>query len=122
MRSTINRISPVLPVSNIKEAIDWYGKALGFSPTVINDQEEDKIGHSWTYALLESGGIEIHLCQTQSNDETLSSPSNCYVYVQDIEALHTHLLVMNANVSDLTEMPWGNRECWLHDPYGIGSS
>ena len=118
MRSTINRISPVLSVSNIKEAIDWYGKALGFLPTFINDQDEDEIGTSWTYALLKNGEAEIHLCKLQPNDETLSSPSNCYLYVDDIQTLYAHLSSIDANVTELMKMPWGNMECWLHDPYG----
>ncbi len=63
-------------------------------------------------------GAEIHLCKTQQDDEKLSSPSNCNIYVHDIQVLHAHLLRMNADVSDITEMPWGTLECWLHDPDG----
>ena len=118
MISNVNRISPVLPVSKVKEAIEWYEQALGFSLSFINDQDEDEIGDSWTYALLENGNSEIHLCKIQPNDETLCSPANCYLYIEDIQPVHTHLSSMDANVSDVMEMPWGNLECWLHDPDG----
>lgn len=118
MVSKINRIAPVLAVADVKAAIDWYEKALGFLPSFINEQGEGKAETSCNYALLETGGAEIHLCINQPNDETLSSPSNCYLYIDDIQALHTHLLVMGANITELNEMPWGNMECWLHDPYG----
>lgn len=105
-------------MSDLKAAIDWYGQALGFTPLYINREEGDETGRSWNYALLENGDTEIHLGRTVADDATLSSPSNCYVFVSEVAALHKHLSAMNADVTDLEEMPWGSRECWLHDPDG----
>lgn len=118
MVSTFHRISPVFPVAKVKEAIEWYRIALGFLPMFINDQDEDETGASWVYAILKNGDLEIHLCQIQPDDETLSSPSNCYLYVDDIQSLHAHVSSLEAQVTALMEMPWGNLECWLHDPDG----
>jgi uncharacterized glyoxalase superfamily protein PhnB len=114
----IRRISPVFAVEDVKAAIDWYGRALGFAATYINRDDGDDSGESWNYALLAAGDKEIHLCKKISNDATLSSASNCYFYVDEIRTLHGHLSRIGADVTDLMEMPWGNVECWLHDPDG----
>ena len=122
MTAKISHIAPVLTVSDLKAAIDWYERTLGFTPIYVNHEEGDEAGRSWNYALLENGATEIHLCRTVADDATLSSPSNCYVFVSDIEALQKHLSAMDANISDIQEMPWGSLECWLHDPDGTGWS
>lgn len=118
MTARIERIAPVLTVADVKMAIDWYGRALGFNPFYINREEGDESGASWNYALLGNGDTEIHLGRTVADDATLSSPSNCYVFVSDIETLHKQLSAMAAEVAEIMEMPWGSLECWLHDPYG----
>ena len=118
MTAEIDRVSPVLSVSDVKEAIEWYDRALGFTPSFVNREEGDGTGTSWNYALLDNNDIEIHLGKRVTDDQTVSSPSNCYMFVRNINTLHAHLLGLNADVSELTEMPWGNVECWLHDPYG----
>ena len=118
MNAEISNIAPVLTVSDIKAAIGWYDAALGFSSLFINREDGDETGGSWTYALLQNGDAELHLCRAVADDATLSSPSNCYVFVRDIGPLHQHLSAMGANVSALEEMPWGTLECWLHDPDG----
>lgn len=118
MAAKIDRIAPVLTVTDVKAAIDWYARAFGFAPGYVNRDDGDETGASWNYALLETGGTEIHLCKTVADDVTLSSPSNCYVFVSDINASYKHLSAMGADVAQVTEMPWGSFECWLHDPYG----
>jgi len=118
MTAKISHIAPVLTVSDLEAAIDWYGRALGFTPLYINREEGDETGRSWNYALLENGATELPLCRTVADDVTLSSPSNCYVFVSEIESLQKHLSTMKADISDVKEMPWGNLECWLHDPDG----
>ena len=114
----LSRISPVLTVADVKTAIDWYGRAFGFRPTYVNRLEGDDSGESWNYALLETSDREIHLCQRLPSDETLSGPANCYFYVDDVHALRKHLSAMGADITEPEEMPWGNVECWLHDPDG----
>lgn len=118
MITKISQIAPVLPVSDVKAAIDWYGRALGFEPGHINREEGDVSGASWNYALLDKDDSQLHLARTVVDDATLSSPANCYLFVSDMKALHAHLAAMGANVSGVQEMPWGSAECWLHDPDG----
>ena len=117
MTTNILNISPVLTVADVKAAIAWYGRAFGFSPTYIN-RDDDETGESWNYALLEVGDREIHLCKRLASDATLSSASNCYFYVADVRSLHKQLSEMGADITEPEEMPWGNVECWLHDPDG----
>ena len=42
MTAHIRRIAPVLTVSDVKAAIDWYGRALGFKPGYINRAAGDE--------------------------------------------------------------------------------
>ena len=114
----ISNITPVLTTDDVKTAVDWYARAFGFSSTFVNKEEGDSSGETWSYALLTTGEVEIHLCKRDPNDQTLSSASNCYFHVDDIQVLHAHLSQMGADVGELQEMPWGNLECWLHDPDG----
>ena len=112
------RVAPVLTVGNLKAAIAWYREALGFEPVFINRADGDQTGESWVYALIDHDDAQIHLSKIVRDDRTLSSPSNCYVYVEQIEQLHDRLQELGADVTAVEEMPWGNRECWLHDPDG----
>jgi uncharacterized glyoxalase superfamily protein PhnB len=118
MKSQVRLAAPVFAVTDVKAAIDWYSDALGFASKYVNREEGDDTGISWNYALLENDSVEIHLSRKLQEDETLSSPSNCYLFLNEIDSLHEHLTQMNANVTDLEKMPWGNTECWLHDPDG----
>ena len=84
----------------------------------INRDTADETGESWNYALLDNNSAQLHLAKIVSGDATLSSPCNCYLFVENIHALHEHLTALQTEVSPLETMPWGNLECWLHDPYG----
>ena len=114
----IQQIAPVIPVANVKDAIDWYQRALGFQSGYINRDDSDAAGDSWNYALLENNAVQLHLSKIDAGDATLSSPGNCYLFVKDIRGLHKHLTEMQAGVGPLQAMPWGQLECWLHDPDG----
>ncbi len=118
MTADTNLAAPVLVVSHLKEAIQWYSDALGFTTTYINREEGDETGKSWNYALICNADVELHLCAEDASDPVLSSPSSCYLFLNEIEQLYHHLQELNADVSDLKTMPWGNTECWLNDPYG----
>ncbi|TWU09669.1 Glyoxalase-like domain protein [Symmachiella macrocystis] len=116
--ANIQQIVPVIAVANVKDAIDWYQRALGFKAGFINRDAADETGETWNYALLDNNGAQLHLAKIVSDDATLSSPCNCYLFVENIFALHEHLTTLQADVTPLQAMPWGNLECWLHDPYG----
>lgn len=113
----IQQIVPVLTVQDIQASIQWYERTLGFETGYVNRDGGDEATATWNYALLDNEGMQIHLCKTTPADATLSSASNCYVYVDEIQNLHARLADMGADVTDLQQMPWGT-ECWLHDPDG----
>ena len=118
MTTPFDRLVPVFAVADVKAAIEWYQNALGFQTGFINREEDDESGDTWIYALLDNHDVEIHLCRVVPDDRTLSSPSNCYLFVKDLPTLHRHLQALNVDVTEPTEMPWGTLECWLHDPDG----
>ncbi|MDP6358990.1 MAG: VOC family protein [Planctomycetota bacterium] len=118
MKAQVILAAPVFAVADVKSAINWYSRALGFTPQYVNREEGDEAGISWNYALIENDAVEIHLARRSQDDATLSSPSNCYLFMEDVHTLHGHLSAMDANVTALEHMPWGNTECWLHDPDG----
>jgi len=113
MSADIRQIAPVLPVADVRAAAAWYERALGFQVGFVNED-----GGQCNYALLDRGGLPLHLSRIDPNDPTLRAPANCYLYVDAIEPLHQHLMEIGANVGELQTMPWGQRECWLHDPDG----
>jgi len=115
MKNKIRSISPVLSVNNIKESISWYKEQLDFKEIYINKEENDSTGESWNYALLECNGVEIHLALRSNSDKTLSSPTNIYMFINEISNLHKKLKANNCNISNLENMPWGNLECSLTD-------
>ncbi|WP_339907111.1 VOC family protein [Symmachiella dynata] len=116
--ANIQQIAPVIAVANVKDAIDWYQRTLGFKAGFINRDAADETGASWNYALLDNNVAQLHLAKIVADDATLSSPCNCYLFVENIHAIHEHLSAMQADVTPVQAMSWGNLECWLHDPYG----
>lgn len=118
MKTRYRQVAPVFAVSSVKEAVDWYKNAFGLEVKYINGEDDDPEGDAWNYALLHKEALEIHLAIKQDNDITLQSPSNCYLFLCEIDDLHNHLKNLNVEVGDIIEMPWGHRECFVDDPFG----
>jgi uncharacterized glyoxalase superfamily protein PhnB len=104
----LSRIAPEIPVSNLKESVEYYEQKLGFRVAM-----EMPGGN---YAIIERDDIAIHLFQ---DDARRPSPVGIHIFTEDLEALHTELMNRGARISqEILRKPWGNRDFRVNDDSG----
>ena len=104
----LSRIAPELPVSNLKEAIEYYEQKLGFRVAMKMP--------SGNYAIIERDDIAIHLFQENENS---TSHVAIHIFTEDLETLHAELKNRGARVSQGIQCkPWGNRDFRVNDNSG----
>ena len=105
---------PVLPCSNIPQAVAYYRDVLGFNAKTVSPDK--------AYAIVERDGVELHLDSPVYAREHTVGNAECYVWIKgDIDALHADFasrgaLQLHAVADRLYEMrdfsccdPDGNR-------------
>ena len=99
---------PMLPVANLRRAIDFYVDTLGF-----------RLGfNAGSYGGVRRDAIEIHFSKT---DETNAGErSGCRVEVTDIRRLYSDSKEKGVVASDgeIAAQPWGTTEFTVRDPDG----
>jgi uncharacterized glyoxalase superfamily protein PhnB len=104
----LSRIAPEIPVSNLKESVNYYEQKLGFRVAM-----EMPGGN---YTIVERDDIAIHLFQA---DAQTPSPVGIHIFTEELEALHTELKNRGARISqEILRKPWGNRDFRVHDDSG----
>jgi hypothetical protein len=103
--STFTSAVPVLPTTNMDQAIAFY-EQLGFQ--VIHQQAD--------YALVTREAVELHiwLCSERS----LTENSGCRIFVTGIEALYQEFQakgLLDAKAA-VTHKPWGTKEFVVFSP------
>jgi len=98
---------PVLPVSNIRNAMDFYDK-LGFRG----------LGEDIDFGILERDAVEIHL--TRCDNPIIAENSTCRILVTGIDELYTLYQMLNVvhPGTQLSEEQWGTRAFGILDPDG----
>ena len=104
--ANLSRIAPELPVSSLKESIDYYEQKLGFQlVTQLSD-----------YAIVERDNVAIHLFQDGARKHT---PVGVHIFTPDLEALHAEFEQRGAHLSQkILHKPWGNRDFRVKDVFG----
>jgi uncharacterized glyoxalase superfamily protein PhnB len=104
--ATLSRIAPELPVSNIRESIEYYEQKLGFqAATEMAD-----------YAIVERDGIAIHLFRDGPRNH---SPVGIHIFTSELDELHEELRNRGARLSqEILRKPWGNRDFRVTDNSG----
>ena len=106
----LTRIAPELPVSNLREAVEYYERQLGFHIAMEMP--------SGDYAIVERDGVAIHLFEDAAGSH---SPGGMHIFTPDLDELHAELLQRGAGMTQAIERkPWGNREFRVKDPSGNG--
>jgi hypothetical protein len=77
----LSRIAPEVPVSNLREAVEYYGQKLGFRAAM-----EMPTGD---YAIVERDGVAIHLFQDAAGSH---SPAGMHIFTSGLDELHAELL------------------------------
>jgi uncharacterized glyoxalase superfamily protein PhnB len=99
------RIAPEIPVSNMRESIDYYEKKLGFH--VVMQMPEG------VYAIVERDHVAIHLFQ---DDTRVHSPASMHIFIHGLDELYAELQQRGAQVTqEILRKPWGNRDFRVED-------
>lgn len=99
---------PLLPVANVRKAIDFYVDVLDFK-LAFNAGE---------YGGVRRDAIEIHFRRT--DDPELAKASSCRIEVTEIRSLYSTYRdrgVIHA-AGDIAAQPWGTTEFVVSDPDG----
>ena len=117
---TVARVVPIVRVTDIRSAIDFYGSTLGF---VTEFQFSAGLNGPW-YAGLSLDGNHIHL-STFAGDGQFGTAVYCYV--DNVDALFDRFRQAGLKVPVKPESPveegpvnqtWGMREVYVRDPDG----
>jgi uncharacterized glyoxalase superfamily protein PhnB len=102
------RIAPEIPVVNWSEAIEYYGKRLGFA-VVMEMPAGD-------YAIVERDGVAIHLFR---QNHAFQSPVGVHIFARDLDELYEEFQSRGVAIAqEIMGKPWGNRDFRVNDPSG----
>ena len=110
----------VLPVSQMKQARQWYALALGFETAYLNsDPEEDPEGN---YAILRRDSAEVHLFLDEPPREhpwSTAGTGYLYLIVEGLDAVFQKVEASGVPVTrQIQKQDWGARAFQLTDPSG----
>jgi catechol 2,3-dioxygenase-like lactoylglutathione lyase family enzyme len=98
---------PMLPVANLRQAIDFYVDILGF-----------RLGfNAGSYGGVRRDAIEIHFARMEGAG---GAPSGCRIEVSEIRRLYSEFKdrgVVDA-AGEIAAQPWGTTEFTVRDPDG----
>jgi uncharacterized glyoxalase superfamily protein PhnB len=104
----LSRVAPEIPVSNLREAIEYYERRLGFRIAM-----ETPAGD---YAIIERDDIALHLFQDNARSH---SPVGIHIFTYELEHLQEEVVQRGARLSQkIIQKPWGNREFRVTDEWG----
>lgn len=116
-------LMPYITVRDVRHAMDFYEKAFGFeacpNPVTTPDGKimHGEMKHKDAVMMF---GPESAKCPTKAPVTTsVSSPIGCYLYCDDVNALHQRATAAGAEcVVPPTDMFWGDRMASYRDPDG----
>lgn len=101
------RIAPELPVSDLKQSLDYYENKLGFRSVMTMPKGD--------YAIVERDEVSIHLFRA---DEGTTSRS-IHIFTEGLDELHDELARAGAQVTQgIVLKPWGSRDFRVLDIFG----
>ena len=105
---------PVLHVSHSRVAEDFYCNRLGFTLQFAYRSPNDTVDPAYLGVVRE--GAELHL-SSFPGDGVIGSA--VYVFVEDVDGLHTELIARGAPIdTPPVDQTWGTREMFIRDPDG----
>lgn len=115
------RIAPVLGVRDVKQAVDYYTRVLGFAcPNGVFEGVAP--GEGGVYAIVTRGSVDIHLQIRRRNvfaSERERIESDVYVFVPDADAVFEELKTTGAVIHRQPEdAPYGLRDFVVEDLEG----
>jgi uncharacterized glyoxalase superfamily protein PhnB len=102
------RIAPEVPVADVRAAIEYYDRKLGFQLAMLMSDGN--------YAIVERDDVAIHLFRNDSGHEL---PAAMHIFAQGLDELHAELQERGASViQGIVQKPWGNRDFRVRDDSG----
>lgn len=99
---------PILPVKNIKEALDFYRDMLGFNVAWIVDGD---------YAAVQCGDIVFHLVNVDKHEKI--APYMSYLFVENADEIYSFYKSQGVEIiQQIDSKPWGVREFTFQDING----
>ena len=106
------KVSPTLHVSDMRRALAFFERDLGFRCTFKLD---DELHPQIPYAVVERDQVTIHL----QLSEKAAGASACYVTVEGADALYAELVSAGVRVTRAIESStYGMRDFTIADPDG----
>jgi catechol 2,3-dioxygenase-like lactoylglutathione lyase family enzyme len=110
--------APILPSRDLAESFAFYER-LGFENRGAPPDE-------WNYMIIGRGSIELHFLGQPTSFTAWTSPTSCYLFVADADALYAEWTDDGVAAETPTTTDYGMREFTVLDPSGnllrIGSS
>lgn len=111
MAATVHRISPILPVADVRAAADFYCRHLGFEIQFIMDDE--------SYAVVVRDDQAVHLTGPADEAALTATRTNMsmFLWVDDCDAAWEAVAATApaTKTRPPEEMPWGVREFHILD-------
>ena len=108
----VERIVPIIKVSDLQTALDFYCSVLGFDKDFHYRASPD--GPDYVGVSLK--GHQLHL-STFSGDG--KGPATIYIYVDDVDGLYARLYARGLPKDcEPSNQAWGQREVYVRDPDG----
>jgi uncharacterized glyoxalase superfamily protein PhnB len=109
---SVRRVVPIIKVSDIESAVDFYCTGLGFT----KDFEYSASASGPHYAGLSFDGNQLHL-STFPGDGVSGTATYCYV--DDVDALYAAFRACGLTaLMEPTNQGWGMREVYVRDGDG----
>src|SRR5215831_19492734 len=119
-RKNYAALTPMLAVSDVRRAVDFYTRAFGFSVRGIMDSPNGPM-----HAELRLRDTTLMLSPESRQQNNLSAnaigntPATLYILVDDVDRTFSSAVAAGAQVlMPLTDMFWGDRCCTVADPDG----
>ena len=119
-RKNYGAVTPMLAVRDIRQAVDFYSKALGFTVRSVMDGPEGPI-----HAELRFRETTLMLSPESRQQNSLSAntigntPATLYLLVDDVDSVFNRAVGAGARVTmPVMDMFWGDRCGQISDPEG----
>ncbi|WP_114858603.1 bleomycin resistance protein [Azospirillum brasilense] len=113
MAVQFERVTPILPVRDVRAALAHY-RRLGFEASAYDDTVEEPI-----YGFLAWGDVTLHVARVPDLEPARSTAA-CYLYVNDADALYAawQAAKVDGRLTAPADTPYGLREFAHIDPDG----
>jgi len=104
---TFQCVSPVFLTKDLDAALNYYTSVLGFEVAMASPP---------AYAIVKRGQVEIHLAGPMVAQDHTPGQGSCYVFTNDVDALHAELAARNAHkLIPPEDRPYGMRDFCCSD-------